>query len=67
MSDLLADDHILLHFNNVPYPDDIMYGLVFGCTWRILPEQQQFSVYYDENLFTREQGSEETIIHVTWE
>ncbi len=59
-------NHIRLVFD-VPYPDDVMYGLVFGYARRLLPSSVRFTVFYDEDVPTRDTGGEETIIHVTWD
>lgn len=61
-----GDNHITLVFN-VPYPDDVMYGLVFGYARRLFPPDVHFTVYYDEDVPARDAGGEETIIHVTWD
>lgn len=62
----IDSNHILIHFN-VPYPDDVMYGLIFGYARRLMSARGFFTVYYDEDVPTREQGGDETLIHATWE
>lgn len=52
---------------NVPYPDDIFYGLFYGFASRFLAPGVQRVIEYDENLPTKEQGGETTVIHVIWE
>lgn len=50
----------------VPYPDDLFYGSICALARRLLVGKQ-FTVRYDEDKPRRDQGSEETIIHPTWE
>ncbi len=51
----------------VPYPDDVMYGLIYGFARRILPPGHGFMVYYDENTLHKDDGGAETIIHIEWD
>ncbi len=50
-----------------PDPDDLNYGVVYGVCKRFLPEGTHFSVRYAEDVTRRDQGGEETIIHIKWE
>jgi len=50
----------------VPYPDDLMYGSFHGFSRRFLPGKH-VTVYYDPDIPRREQGGEQTIVHLTWE
>ncbi len=49
-----------------PYPDDLVYGVVFGFARRLLPPDVYFTVYYDAALPRRDEGGIETVIHVEW-
>ncbi len=50
----------------VPDPDDLWYGIVYGFTRRCLKSAgQQFTIIYDENQPRRENGGEITTIHIT--
>lgn len=47
-----------------PYPDDMIYGLVYGYTRYFRPKGSHFSVAYDQDMPTREAGGYETILHI---
>jgi len=52
--------------NKVPYPDDFMYGANYGMVRRFIGGKP-FTVYYDPDIPRREQGGEQTVVHITWE
>jgi len=63
--EIVGTNH-LTHNLRVPYPDDFMYGSVYGLARRYLAGKH-FTVYYDQDKPRREHGGDYTIIHVTWE
>ncbi len=65
IAEKVAEGHIKLTLD-IPYPDDVFYGLFYGFARRLLPEDTEFTVYYDEETPRKDQGGSVTIIHVTW-
>ncbi len=61
-----ADNHVVLTLLDVPYPDDLMYGLFYGYARRFVRPGMPFTVRYDEKLPRRELGGKFTVIHITW-
>ncbi len=51
----------------MPYPDDYVYGELYGMARRFLPPGTHFVMTYDDDIPRREHGGEVTIIHLTWE
>lgn len=62
----LGAQHWALHIRT-PDPDDLNYGVVYGVCRRFLPPGTIFTVWYDEETTRRDEGGEETIIHLSWE
>lgn len=62
-----SNHHAVVHCINVPYPDDLVYGVLFGFAQRVFPTATQFSIFYDEKILAREQGGDATLLHVVWE
>ncbi len=62
----VSDTHVKMHVR-FPYPDHLEYGAYYGLAKRFLPEGTDFVVKYDEDTPRREEGGEETIIHITWD
>lgn len=58
-------NHLALTLN-VPYPDDLMYGLIYGYARRFA-NGHQFIVAYDEEIARKDQGGDYTVIHVIWQ
>lgn len=52
---------------DTPYPDDIMYGVMYGYARRFLPDGTPIIVRYDENHLRMSHGGQSTILHVMWE
>ncbi len=50
------------------YPDDMIYGVLYGYGRRFLPPGTRFMVYYDEDVLPRDKGGtgDSTIIHISW-
>lgn len=55
--------HIMVRMR-VPYPDDLFYGIMYGLARHFRPAGKGFTVRYDPDLPRREQGGNETIIHI---
>jgi len=62
----VADNHIVMRLET-PYPDDIMYGLLYGFARRFMPAGKMVRVTYDDDAPRREQGGPATILHVVWD
>ncbi|MBI1258821.1 MAG: hypothetical protein GC204_15230 [Chloroflexi bacterium] len=52
--------------HNLPYPDDMIYGVGYGMARRYLPRGTQFKVYYDEKEPHLDEGGKRTVIHIKW-
>lgn len=50
-----------------PSSSDLLYGALYAQARRGLPGGTRFTVYYDNLSSRKENGGENTIIHVTWE
>ncbi len=61
----VAERHLLAE-SKIPYPDDLLYGMLYGLTRRYLPPETQFILYYDDVTLRRDLGGEWTRIHVEW-
>lgn len=48
-------------------PDSLWYGNLYGIAKRFVPEGMGFDVYFDEEQPRREEGGEETILHLEWD
>ncbi|HML23856.1 MAG TPA: hypothetical protein PKD09_19525 [Aggregatilinea sp.] len=51
----------------VPYPDDLVYGLLYGMLRHHLPPQTYFTVAYDDSTPRRSQGGEVTAFDLHWQ
>jgi hypothetical protein len=59
----VSHDHLILRFQS-PYPDDMLYGLVYGYARRFFGKGTHFSVMYDDEVLRRDQGGEVTVVHI---
>ncbi len=50
-----------------PYPDDLIYGLVYGFALRFLPAGTPITVEYEASLLRRDQGGNSTTLIVAWD
>ncbi|MDX1993035.1 MAG: hypothetical protein SF029_11625 [bacterium] len=57
--------HIIIRMD-IPYPDDVFYGVFYAYARGLLPKGTSFTVKYDPRIPRREEGGSETIIHITW-
>jgi hypothetical protein len=63
-SDKLNNHHLVIRMK-IPYPDDLYYGVIYGYVRQFLSRSKTpFSLKYDETQPRRDQGGEETIVHV---
>jgi hypothetical protein len=61
-----ADNHVVLTLLDVPYPDDLMYGLFYSYARRFAHKGMHFTVKYDDELPHKDGGGEYTVIHIAW-
>jgi hypothetical protein len=47
-----------------PYPDDIMYGVLYGYVRAFRPPGKGFTLRYDESAPRHDQGGKQTVIHI---
>jgi len=47
-------------------PDNLWYGNMHGLMRRFAPPGSRWTVYFDPDVPRREQGGEETVIHIKW-
>jgi hypothetical protein len=59
-----VDDHHLILTVKTPYPDDVFYGAIYAYTRYFCPQDKVFSLSYDKTVPTRDNGGDETLIHV---
>jgi len=57
-------NHYLLKVRT-PFPDDTVYGAIYGYTKLLRPPDTSFTVKYDPDLLRRDNGGEYTAIHIT--
>ena len=62
----LGDRHIKYIGNSI-WPDDLMYGYVYGLARRFLGEENSFVLKYDEDIPRQSEGGDRTVMHLTWE
>jgi hypothetical protein len=61
-----AHNHVVLTLLDIPFPDDLMYGLFYGYARRFARPGMHFTVKYDDEITRRGLGGEYTVIHITW-
>jgi hypothetical protein len=62
----IDDNHIIVT-TRTPYPDDVVYGVLYGMARRYLPDDASFTVKYDTETLRRDHGGEVTIFHIAWQ
>lgn len=65
-SDQIGPQHIRYSESSI-WPDDMIYGYIYGSARRYLPRGVHFTVSYDETEPTQNLGGDRTVIHLTWE
>ncbi|NDJ79033.1 MAG: hypothetical protein GYB65_22510 [Chloroflexi bacterium] len=62
----LDSNHLVIKLD-IPYPDDLFYGLIYGFARRFATADMLFNVAYDANAQRKDLGGDITLVHVTWE
>jgi hypothetical protein len=62
----VSDKHVKMHLR-VTTPDNVWYGIFYGYVRRLAPADVMFDVFFDPDLPRRDQGGDETIIHIKWD
>ena len=65
-TDIVSERHVIIT-SNVPYPDDLWYGLLYGLAKRLSPPGARFVVKYDSKQPRKEHGGDTTIYHINWD
>lgn len=61
----ISDSHLKI-IMDTPYPDDVMYGVMYGYARRLLPAGTRVVVKYDDSQPRVGEGGTVTILHVIW-
>lgn len=64
-SKVVSDHHVIVTAR-APYPDDFVYGMIYGFARRFLPKGTSFTVKYDDATQRADEGGEYTVLHITW-
>ncbi len=64
---LVEPKHYKLILDHTIMSDDMEYGSLYGFAKRCLPRGTHFTVWYDETAPRRDQGGEQTVLHVRWD
>jgi hypothetical protein len=64
-AEVIDDRHIKIHCR-IPWPDDFMYGSLYGNVRRFAPKGTRFTLKYEDPKKRRDNGSEETVYDLTW-
>ncbi len=62
----LGEKH-LKYTTNTPYPDDMIYGYIYGVAKRFLPRGTHFTVSYDPDVPRQHEGGTHTVFHLRWD
>lgn len=65
ISEQVADGHIVIKWIDTPYPDDIMYGVIYAYARHFLAGKY-FTLRYDPELHRDKHGGDVTIMHLQW-
>jgi hypothetical protein len=61
-----VNDTYFKTYQNGLYPDDMSYGVLYAYGKRFLPLGTHYSVFYEPDSPSRDQGGEQTIISIQW-
>lgn len=61
--DVAENGNITITLDN-PYPDDLMYGMMYGFARRFSPRNKSFAVSYDTTQPRKNQGGDVTVIRI---
>jgi len=64
-SEKVADNHLVITLD-IPYPDDLFYGTMYGYARRFLPPGTSVTVEFDPDVLPKDEGGEKTVIHIEW-
>lgn len=62
----MEDNTHIVYTENTVWPDDMIYGYIYGAAERYLPKDTRFILSYDETIVRQEQGGDQTVLHLTW-
>lgn len=62
----LGERHIR-YVETLVWPDDMMYGYIYGAAKHFLHFGTHFTLAYDETIQRQELGGNRTVMHLTWE
>jgi len=62
----VSDTCAILRYQ-IPYPDDVFYGMFYGYARRLLPKGTHVTVSYESNDQRRDFGAQETVLRISWE
>lgn len=57
----------IVYSQDMVWPDDMIYGYIYGAARRFLPEGTHFVLRYDPDEPRQDEGGSRTILHLTWE
>ncbi len=61
------DDKHIQYWENTVWPDDMVYGYLYGAAQRYLDHGTYFTLKYDDEHKRQDFGGDSTIFHLTWE
>ena len=59
------DNHLTISWLDTPYPDDIMYRVIYAYARHFL-KGASFTLSYDDEFHRDRHGSDKTIMHLKW-
>jgi hypothetical protein len=62
----VSDKHLKIHIRSIA-PDDVVYGSYYALARKSLAKGTSFTVFYDPDAPRRDDGAQETIIHIKWD
>jgi hypothetical protein len=63
---MVSPRHYMIVLDGTVMPDDLEYGVLYGFAKQLLPSSSEFTVWYDENEMSMDEGGDRTILHVEW-
>lgn len=61
----VGENHIVYTEDTI-WPDDLIYGYIYGAAQRFLPKDVHFILRYDDTVVRQEMGGDYTVFHLTW-
>ncbi len=56
----------IVYTENTIWPDDMIYGFIYGAAQHFLPDGTRFTLMYDPQAPRQDQGGHSTILHLKW-